>query len=358
MSRPAPRVLLALLCALLCGAVLTACGNDDEGDRTAARASTSDLDGILEDTFGDGRGATKSGRLAAALRFVPQGMRGLDGPITARLTGPFSGDGEGLPRFDVALKGAIAGSPIDAGAVSTGEKGFLRLRGKTYELGDGFFGQFKDGFGHSEDDRDGKGPTFESLGIDPRRWLTRARIAGTDEVDGVEAIHVTGGIDAVRLLADIDTVLGKAGEIGVLMPGESPSSISREDQRLIAGAVRTATVDVWTGRADRHLRRLAVDIGFAVPEAARDSVAGLREGTMKLDLRISEVNEAQKISAPKNARPLTDLLGPGLGSLLGGSGGSGSQGGGPGAGSAYLECLQKAGSDIAEIQACATELTR
>ncbi|MBA3329165.1 MAG: hypothetical protein H0T43_12780 [Solirubrobacterales bacterium] len=357
MDRLTPRLLLVLLCALLCAVLVAACGEDEE---SAAARAPSTVDRLLAQTFGDGPGATKSGRLNAGLRFAGEGLRGLDGPVTVKLTGPFSGDGEGLPNFDFSLKGDIAGAPVDAGAVSTGEKGYLKLRGKVYELGDMLFGQFKRGFEGSRDE-EGKGskkrPTFASLGIDPRRWLTGARIAGTEVIGGAETIRITGGVDAGRLLADVNRLLGKSGAIGVPGLGGSPSKISPESRRVIAGAVRRAKVDIWTGKADRNLRRLAVDVAFAVPAAARDSVGGLRKGTLKLDLLIAELNEDQQISAPKGVRPLTELLGPGLGALLGGTGaprGSAAQG----AGSAYLECLRKAGDRTADIKACVTELTR
>ena len=89
--------------------------------------------------------------------------------------------------------------------------------------------------------------------------------------------------------------------------------------------------DLWTGEEDKILRRIEVEFGFEIPRDLRQDTQGVERGNVKMALEIADVNEEQTITAPKDARPLSELQSTlGLGALggLGGSGGGGSSGGG------------------------------
>ena len=107
-----------------------------------------------------------------------------------------------------------------------------------------------------------------------------------------------------------------------------------------------------------------------MPEAVRSRAGGLSTGTLDFELTIADLNEPQTVEAPKNARPLSELTqliaggatgdtstGSGSSSGTGSSAGSGTGSTGSGtadSSSQYLDCISKAGSDVAEIQKCAT----
>ncbi len=344
------RVLATLLPVVLASALLSACGG----------GSTSATD-LLKETFGPNK-PVRSGKLKLDLLFDATGLKTLKGPVSLKLNGPFASVGKGkLPKFDFALD-VNAGTSFAAGAISTGDKGFVKFGGQAYAVSTQLFTQFKNGYEQAAKRSGGKSstPSFASLGVDPRNWLTNAKNAGTEKVGGVDAYHITAGIDVGRFLTDVDKLLRKAGSLG---QGQVPTSLSAQQRRDIEQSVKTTRLEVWTGKDDKTLRQLKIAIGFDVPANVRSRVGGLQRGTLRFDLLIDNLNQDQTIAAPASSRPLTDLT-----QALGGGAGSAGSGGttttptappttttpAPSAGSSkYLTCLQKAGSDVAAVQKCA-----
>ncbi|MCW2957951.1 MAG: hypothetical protein JWP18_754 [Solirubrobacterales bacterium] len=149
--------------------------------------------------------------------------------------------------------------------------------------------------------------------------------------------------------------------------------------------MKRATFDVWAGKDDGTLRKLDIKVSFDVPQASRAAAGGLQSGTLQLTLTIADLNKKQTITGPKSSRPLADLQSQiqGLvGAATGGQGTTPDASGGttttppasgttttpPASGtqttpsaetqSAYVECLQAAGTDIAKVNACAKLLDK
>lgn len=350
------RLLSALLLPLL-AVGLTACGGGSSDSATE----------LVKQTFG-GAHPVKSGRLDASLRFDAQGLKNVSGPVSLKLTGPFQSVGKGqLPKFDFNLAVNTAGSNLAAGAISLGDRGYLKLAGTTYAVSDQLFKQFKDGYEKSAKDAASKkaSPSFASLGIHPDRWLKDPKTVGEEQVGGAQTVHITASIDIPRFLADVSTLLGRAGTLG---QGQVPSSLTEQQRKDIAAAVKSTKLDVWTGKDDKTLRKLTLDVEIAVPAEARKRAGGLQSGKLAVSLLIADLNTEQTIKAPANAKPLSDLTAA-LGGTSSGAAGSGSgattapapspPSGAPPAGASqeYLDCLTKAGSDIAKVQACASLLS-
>jgi hypothetical protein len=272
--------------------------------------------------------------------------------VSLKLTGPFQGQGKNkVPKFDLALTLNQGQQGITAGAISTGERSYVRLRGQAYDLGERVFEQFRRSYltGQKKSGSQG-GATLAALGIDPRAWLTHPRKVGEATVEGTKTIRMTAGVNVARFLQDANALLARSGELGVTRPSDL-SALTAEQRRDITRSVKSATVDVYTGADDTLLRRIVLKIVLAVPPDARTSLDGLRSGTISLDFLISGVNEPQKIDAPAGAKPLS-ALSMGLG-----------QGSAPltsprptGTPPAYLRCLQAAGQDVAKMQKCANLL--
>ncbi len=164
------RILLALL-AILLTAGLSACGGGGS-DQSATE--------LIKQTFG-GEHPVKSGKLDVRLRFDAKGLQGANGPIALKLTGPFASSGKGkLPRFDFDLALTTGGSTMQLGAVSMGDRGFLKFGGTSYVVSDQLFKQFKDGYEKSAQDSAKKNaaPSFASLGIHPRTGCATRRRRG------------------------------------------------------------------------------------------------------------------------------------------------------------------------------------
>jgi hypothetical protein len=350
------RFLLLFVVPLL----VAGCGGGSGG----GDASTSQL---LKDTFSGGK-TVKSGKLDVSLGFEAKGLPTLTGPVALKLSGPFQSEGAGkLPKLDFDLALAAGGQTVQAGAVSLGDNGFLKFGGRAYTVDKALFDQFKTGYEKSQAQAKGKdaGPSFSALGVDPARWLKDARKVGKADVGGTSTFHITSGVDVPRFLADINKLLSKAKNLGGSMTQSVPQGLSPTVQSIIERSVKSAQVDVYTGESDHTLRRLALNVSLVVPKDAQKSAGGLQSGELRFDLQIADLNADQTINAPANPRPLSDLQ-QALGVLQGG----GSTGAGtsttpsttipqttttPSAGApkAYLDCVQKAGTDIAKVQQCA-----
>lgn len=345
--------------------IAAGCGSSGGGD-----ASTSTL---LKDTFSGGK-AVKSGKLDVSLGFEAQGLPTLTGPIAFKLAGPFASEGAGkLPKFDFNLDIAAGGQTINAGAVSLGDTGYLKFGGHAYSIDKALFDQFKTGYERSQQSAKGKdsGPSFKALGVSPSTWLKGAHKVGKVDVGGTSTFHITSGVDVPRFLADVNTLLGKAKNLGGSTTQGVPQGLSPKVTSTIERSVKRAQVDVYTGESDHALRRLALSVSLAVPKDAQSSAGGLKSGELRFDLTIADLNGDQKIGAPAGARPFSELQSA-LAALQGGTGTSATATtpsttattpSAPSAGTAtppsagappkYLDCVQKAGTDIAKVQTCA-----
>lgn len=331
------RLAFALLfCAFAPG--LAGCGSSDES-----------VDSLLKQTFASDK-SVKSGRLNAQLDANVQGVQGLDGPVRLRLSGPFqSGGGKEMPHFDFTLGLTAGGQTFSAGGVSTGDKGFVKFQGQTYAVSDQLFKQFKDGYlaaaKQSKQKKDAS-PSLGALGINPRAWLRDPRKVGEENVAGTDTIHITAAIDVPSLLDDVNRLLGRASSAS--QNKQVPTKLTDAQRKQITDAVRSAEVDVFTGKDDKLLRRLDVQVALK-PSGT------VKGGTLRFQLQLDALNKDQEVVAPKNTKPLEELLGAATGS----TGPSGSSGGAtptptpaPSGGDEYSQCLQKAGSDVTAVQKC------
>ncbi|MBX5441668.1 MAG: hypothetical protein IRZ32_09100 [Solirubrobacteraceae bacterium] len=313
-----PQVALrAVLAVILAGALaLAGCGGDDASDRSAAE--------LIEATFSSDQ-PVESGRLQLGLRADLAESGTVEGTLTAR----FARGGEGqIPKLDGQLSLVTGGGSLEAGAISTGDKGYLVVAGRAYEVPAGDWERITKGYVASErevDERRRSQPTLASLGIDPRRWLVDPRKAGEGEVEGVRTIRITAGVDVPRMVADV----AKVAE-----GNDLSERLGADDVEQLERSVRSARVEIDTGREDERLRRLVVRLELA-------------SGTLELSVQYADLDEPQEIAAPEGARPLSELT-----EALERASGTGSGGGSD----PYTECLEKAGADLRKVQRCAKHL--
>ncbi len=349
-------ILLALVC--LAALVVAGCGGE------SSSKPSPEVTKLLGDTFGSNKPVT-SGRLDVRLAADTVGVAGLSGPLDLRFAGPFQSQGAGkTAKFDFDLALRRGGSTLHAGAVSTGDKGYLKLVGNAYRLDDKAFASLQKSGSQAADSATKKngGISLGKLGIDPRRWLTDAKQEGTEDVAGTPTIHVSSGIKVGPMLADVNRLLAKAGNVGAAAAaGQSvPTSLDAATRTKIEKSVKKAHLDVWTGKTDHALRRIRVDVKFDVPEKLRAAGSNAEKGTITLDLTLAGLNEPQAIGAPANPKPIGDLTAA-LQQVLAQAQSQGQAQGGAtsGSGSAsssqpkYDACVQAAGSDIAKAQQCA-----
>jgi hypothetical protein len=344
------RTALVLLIALLAISVLTGCGGGSSGDKAS---SSTDVNQLLKDTF-SGDHPVKSAMINLSLRADSQGGSGTaQGPISLNLTGPFQSQGKGkLPKLDVEARIQGAGQNITAGVVSTGDKGFVKFQGQSYAVSDAVFQQFKRGYEQAQGQASKqKGQSLATLGIDPQRWLSNPRNEGDAKVGDTDTIRITGDVDVPKLLDDVNTALARTKSLGVQGAENLPQQLTPQQKQQAADAIKKLSVEIYTGKADRTLRRMVVALTAKSQAQTID---------LNFDLQLTNVNQDQSISAPSGAKPFDQLLGQ-LGGL-GGLSGAGSSGSNSGSASSqnlqkYSQCIEKAGNDATKARQCADLLT-
>jgi hypothetical protein len=342
------RSLVILLLALV---VVAGCGGD-------AADSGTDVDQLLDETFSGGK-AIDSGRLSLVLGVEADAG---DGPVTAKISGPFQSEGQGrLPQLDLEGSFEGGGESMSGGITATTDAAFVSFGGATYEVAGPIFQQFKAGYEQSAKEASGgQDQSLASLGIDPRRWLTDARNEGESKVGDTDTIKITGDVDVPKLLDDVNAALEKIRALGVQGSDQIPDKLTEAEKRQTAEAIERLAVEIHTGADDRILRRIVVALGLRLPEGAA-TAGGAQSADIRFDFQLLDVNEDQEIRAPENAKPFEELLkqleGLGLGQL-GGLGAAGGAGGGNAEGvDEYSACVQKNLGDDDAVRKCADLLT-
>lgn len=288
--------MLGLAIGVLCIAI-GACGDDSSKKVSGAQR-------LLDQTFKATSTSLENGRLDARVQLEPKGLLALGGPISLAVKGPFAlpgGDGQPLSDLDAVV--TVAGQRYAGGLLFDEKHSFLKLDGKAYRLGD---------------ERSKK--PLERLDLDPLRWIKGEQTKANERIRGTDTVHLTGTVDAARMLDDLDELV--------------PAQLGDR----IAGAVKSAVVDVWSGAEDKILRQLVLRVVFEVAEGEEPPIDGLEAGTLQLRIRLDDVNgRPPQIKAPARAQPLSKALTDrGLGGLL--------------------ECLKKSARSGAELVQCVSAL--
>lgn len=276
MNRSLRRAVLALAIGALCVLGAVACGKDSSTTSSTARR-------LVDQTF-KATSALESAGLDAHLELAPEGLLAIGGPITLHVKGPVA---RTKPHRHPLLKlhgvATVAGQRYGGDLVADGRRAFLELDGRAYRIGDK----------HSM-----KG--LGSLGLHPRGWLKDEQITGRARIAGTETIHVTGTVDPVRL----------ADDLGGLVPAKL--------RKQLAGAVKTAKFELWTGADDKILRQLTLRVSFEFPKGAQPPIAGLQAGRIELRVGLADVNtKPGSIRAPTRSLPLSEApTDRGLGGLI------------------------------------------
>jgi hypothetical protein len=269
------RLLTLLLIPLM--AVVVACGSDEELQPASASTDASQL---LRDTLAHSANL-KSGFLSASLRATGEG--------TNRVSGPFASEGKGkLPRFAFDVR---AGGQ-HAGLTWTGEKGFITFDNTPYEVSDLIVRQIQAALEQAGSAGSQSGP----LAIDVAGWLKNPRNEGLARVGDAQTIKLTGTVDKAKVLAGLESLTKQLGSLGVGGQGLSP-----QERQKYLDAVKSTSVELYTGASDRILRRLVVDATVKDPDSQKT-------GRLVADLTLTKVNQDQAIAAPANARPFSELL--------------------------------------------------
>jgi hypothetical protein len=323
------RTLLVLLACLAAAAALVACGDDSSGNSVD---ENTDANTVLDRTF-SGDQQIESADIDLVFDFAVHGAQSSN--FKAEVTGPIDSSGDGIPHF--RLNGKITGtSPArdlnqTAGAISTGDAAYVTYKGVTYKTDPQTFSFLQTAFEQSAAaSGNTQGDTPQGLPA-IRDFLTNVSNEGTEDVAGVESVHVSGAVDIDGLIKKIRPLAAGASALGIGTPGQIPTPAELDG---LGRLVKSAKFDVWSGAEDNLLRRFSAVIDL-------DQPGGAGTAQLKFDITLANVNEDQVIEAPAHAKPLSELLdklgigGLNFGGLSGLGGGSGLPlvpGGGSGSG--------------------------
>jgi hypothetical protein len=368
-SRSAFRGLILVALASL---AVAGCGSASSG---SANPNT-----LLSQTF-TGTHKVTSGDLNLMLTIDPSGSSTLSGPITLSFGGPFQTRGAGkLPESNFTVSASALGRGVALGILSTGTAGYVTLEGKSYRMPAATFQKLESSFAQlaSTGSTSGSGSSaLSKLGIQPLHWLSNPTVVGNEKVGGAQTTHIHANVNVNALLGDLNTVLEKASSLGVSGASSLKSGIPAADRTKIASAIKNPSVDIWTGTSDKTIRRLTITLTLPVTGTASSELGGMKSADIGLTMQYSDLNQPQTIKAPTSVSPYSQfqsklssfvqaLQGAAAGAVGSiGSGGSSSSGSGSGSTGGtstassvgqYSQCIQKAGTDVAKMQKCASLL--
>ena len=341
MLAPLRRLAAVLLPALLVSVLVAGCGDDDNQEVTE----------LLNKAFQTSIG---SADVTLDIEVQLDGVEELQDPIEINLAGPYeSGGDKQIPSVDWDITVSAQNQSFNANLTSTGDRAFVGFQGTNYEVSQETVAALNQSLAAGADDEDGRSLT--DFGVNARDWVVDASEEGDEDVAGVETTHVSGKLDVTKVLEDLNTVVQEAAKLGGQVGQAAPPELTDEQKDQIEDVVEDPSFDAYVGNDDNRIHRLSADVDFDVPEDAREQAGGLEGGRVSFSIEFANVGSPQPISAPEDARPISELTQQ-LQGLLGGALGAPPQTGGGGTAApepqtdaekqkAYEECIKTDPSD-------------
>jgi hypothetical protein len=219
------------------------------------------------------------------MRLVTRELGGRREVETLTMAGSFApAASNGLQDFELRTRGTNTNEHV----IASGGRGYFVKGRAAYKLPDvapKAVADLKKALG-------GGSAAAKSAGVDPARWFRRLTSHRSAEVDGVEAVHVSGKLDGGRMARDIRRLARSAST------PERPTTLPRGFGRKLDRAFDGANVHAHVGARDRILRRLRIAVNGVIPAELRERGETAHWRTV-LELRLSGVNKPQKIQPPK-----------------------------------------------------------
>jgi hypothetical protein len=297
---------------------------------------------LLRDTFRN-LDKVKSANVSAKLAADGGGES-----FTASLGGPFESQGKNkLPKVQLDAKLEGGGQSFTAGVTWLGDKGYVNLQGTNYEVSGLVAKQFQAGYEEAAKQQKTADPDEALiLGIDFSKWLKNGRNEGEAKVGDTDTIKLTGDADVAQVITDVQRMAEKARTLNLPGIQDAQTKLTPAQRQEIVDGVKKFAIEVYTGKEDRILRRLVVN-AVVQPQGEQPS-------NVVFDLTLNDVGSDQDFSAPKNAKPFSELVDAAK-ELTSGVLGSGSSGGASGSANLdkYAKCIDAAQGDTSKMQKCA-----
>jgi hypothetical protein len=193
--------------------------------------------------------------------------------------------------------------------VSTGERAYIEVRGKAYELTPDQERQLREAGGPlgGGSGSGAPGATASPTGsLDLAAWLREPDLSGGGSIGGAETDRVTGEVDVASVVTD---VLGAAERLGVSGEAVGGGALRGAGDERLDRALAASSIELLTGREDRLLRRLQLGIKLDAKAAAGGgaSLGDVEAVRVDLELAIERPNTPVRVDAPRDARPASEL---------------------------------------------------
>jgi hypothetical protein len=224
----------------------------------------------------------RSGTLS--MRFLVTPKSG--SPFGFRLRGPFSfGKRGSLPLLRVAYTQIANGKSATVTIISTGSRAYVQAGGRTTQL----TSAQADPLRNANGELNGKGG-LGSLGV--ANWFENEKRSARGTVGGADTDKVTSTLNVVNAANDLLALLRRSGRDVGTIHGAEATKLDR--------ATRASKIEVYSGKKDRLLRRLSinVDFGFDVPRTLRAALGNVVGARVRFDLGVDNPNRPVHVSAP------------------------------------------------------------
>ncbi|MFM9019145.1 MAG: LppX_LprAFG lipoprotein [Actinomycetota bacterium] len=205
-----------------------------------------------------------------------------EGAVGTLLANPLDINGEGGAKdpgdFTLDLTANLGPGPIQANVTKVDDSLYLTVLGQAIKL-------------------DVDAQTVRSLDATQLApaiagWITNPQIVGTEDINGVQVVHIRGDVDETALAEDIGGLAGGLGAEGAVTPGAGGPD----------GDLETGVVDVWVGQEDLLIHKAAADVVSKDPLAAAEAVKSI---DLQISASISDFNAPVEITAPSGAREVS-----------------------------------------------------
>jgi hypothetical protein len=207
-------------------------------------------------------------------------------PFGFELKGPFALRAGKLPVARIVYTQTANGSSATATLASDGKRGWIIANGTTTPLTDAQAATLLSGTQALEG---GEGGLSR---FDVASWIEDPQQSDGGEVGDAETDRVTGKLDVVAAANDLMGFAALAGREG--------SQIEGADADRLREATRSSSVDLFTGKDDRLLRKLTLsaDLGFDVPQSLKRALGTTVGAKIDFLLAVDRPNAPVRVKGP------------------------------------------------------------
>jgi hypothetical protein len=228
-------------------------------------------------------GQIRSGELKLRLVVLPS--NGTKGRVGFELDGPFSLKRGALPVANIRYTQLAGARQATARFVSDGRRAVAVVNGKTVSLPPAALEQLRSATA-------GLGGSSGIGGLRIDSWLKHPSVSDGGMVAGARTDHITAELDVVNASNGLLSLVRQLGRDAPTLTGDSADQLRQ--------AVKSSSIDVWTGKNDKLLRRLELkaELGFDVPEELKRALGDVVGAKVEFVLAVSNPNEPVHVRLP------------------------------------------------------------